>query len=178
MQKSHFSSLFFVLSIIFSLATLSSKAENLTLESFSFLKSNNPLLENDITAVIEDNNINIQFDELVDMTRLIASFDCNADSLFVNDSLLVSGTTTFNFLKKESLELISKDGSNKSYNLSVKNFDTGFPIVYINTENRAEIVSKEEYLDAELTIDGHEDYSDLQTTIVEIKGRGIKNLMQ
>lgn len=59
---------------------------------------------------------------------------------------------------------------------TVQMFFSKLPVVYINTENGAEIVSKEDYIDAELTIQGNETYNSETTTlysgVTEIRGRG------
>lgn len=50
------------------------------------------------------------------------------------------------------------------------------PVIYINTENGAEVVSKEEYIDADLYIQGNEKYNSNTVKLydgkTEIKGRG------
>ena len=55
-------------------------------------------------------------------------------------------------------------------------FFSKLPVVYINTENGAPIVSKEDYINAELTIQGNEAYNFDTTTlyngVTEIRGRG------
>ena len=55
-------------------------------------------------------------------------------------------------------------------------FFSELPVVYINTENGAAIVSKEEYINAELIIQGNETYNSDTTTlyngVTEIRGRG------
>ena len=55
-------------------------------------------------------------------------------------------------------------------------FFSTLPVVYINTENGAPIVSKEDYIDAELIVQGNETYNSETTTLyngaTEIRGRG------
>lgn len=55
-------------------------------------------------------------------------------------------------------------------------FFSTLPVVYINTENGAPIVSKEDYINAELIIQGNETYNSDTTTLysgaTEIRGRG------
>ena len=55
-------------------------------------------------------------------------------------------------------------------------FFSKLPVVYINTENAAPIVSKEDYINAELIIQGNETYNSDTTTlyngVTEIRGRG------
>ena len=55
-------------------------------------------------------------------------------------------------------------------------FFSKLPVVYINTENGAPIVSKEDYINADLIIQGNETYNSDTTTlyngVTEIRGRG------
>ena len=55
-------------------------------------------------------------------------------------------------------------------------FFSELPVIYINTENGAPIVSKEDYIDAELIIQGNETYNSETTKLyngaTEIRGRG------
>ena len=55
-------------------------------------------------------------------------------------------------------------------------FFSKLPVVYINTENGAPIVSKEDYINAQLIIQGNETYNSDTTTlyngVTEIRGRG------
>ena len=49
---------------------------------------------------------------------------------------------------------------------------TGLPIVYVNTENRKEITSKEEYLNATLSVNGRGVAEGLEEVTCQIRGRG------
>lgn len=55
-------------------------------------------------------------------------------------------------------------------------FFSDLPVVYINTENAAPVVTKEEYINAEMKIQGNDAYNKKTTTLydgaIEIKGRG------
>ena len=61
-------------------------------------------------------------------------------------------------------------------------FFSKLPVVYINTENGAEIVSKEDYINAELIIQGNETYNSETTKLyngtTEIRGRGNSTWVQ
>ena len=46
------------------------------------------------------------------------------------------------------------------------------PTIYINTSDGQPITSKDYYKDAEITIDGHDIFPSMETTAVQIKGRG------
>ena len=49
---------------------------------------------------------------------------------------------------------------------------TGLPVVYVDTEGGAAITSKEDYVNANLTIRGEEGYEGLETVTCSIRGRG------
>ena len=46
------------------------------------------------------------------------------------------------------------------------------PVIYINTENREDITSKEYYLNATISIDGRGIFPSMEDTLMQIKGRG------
>ncbi|WP_455684793.1 CotH kinase family protein [Thomasclavelia sp.] len=84
----------------------------------------------------------------------------------------VSYTPTVNDLEK----FISVEISNGSKTLSTKTYFSRLPVVYINTENGADVTSKDYYINGEMKIQGNEQYN-LETTKlydgkIEIKGRG------
>lgn len=76
-------------------------------------------------------------------------------------------------LKGESSSIVSSTFTVKSNYVVVDNeFKTGLPVVYINTYNKTSITSKDVYLDATVSINGIEQYPDLEEAVCHIKGRG------
>ena len=49
---------------------------------------------------------------------------------------------------------------------------TGLPVIYVDTEGGKPVVSKEDYLDATLSIRGTEQYDGLDASVCQIRGRG------
>ena len=78
--------------------------------------------------------------------------------------------TTADLEKWIEVEITSGDET-----ASAKMYFSKLPVVYIETENRQEITSKETYIDATITVQGNSQYSDtgvLYDGATEIRGRG------
>lgn len=71
------------------------------------------------------------------------------------------------------VEVVKSGGSEVK---SAELYCSKLPVVYIQTENNAEIVSKEDYINASMKIQGNESYDPEDTTLydgkIEIRGRG------
>ena len=82
-----------------------------------------------------------------------------------------SYTPTQNDLEKW-IEVVVTDGEEK---VSTKLYCSKLPVVYIDTENGAQIVSKEDYINATMRIQGNEEFNSEKTLYngdIEIRGRG------
>ena len=64
----------------------------------------------------------------------------------------------------------AKGGNGKDYLIRL-HYHTGLPIVYLNTFNE-EVLSKEDYISAEISVYGGLDFIDLGDTSIQIRGRG------
>lgn len=71
------------------------------------------------------------------------------------------------------IEVVVSDGTSK---VTTKLYCSKLPVVYIDTENGASIVSKEDYINATMKIQGNETYNSENSTlydgVIEIRGRG------
>ncbi len=79
----------------------------------------------------------------------------------------------------EKMLTLTATATNAAYDGAVyttQMYISKLPVVYVNTENNAEIVSKEDYLNGYLKIQGNAEYNSENTTlydgIMEIRGRG------
>ena len=99
-----------------------------------------------------------------------ATYQWTVDGEVVGTS--ASYTPTADDLMKWITVTITCDGKTATAEM----FFSELPVVYINTENGAEIVSKEDYIDAKLIIQGNETYNSKTITLysgtTEIRGRG------
>lgn len=140
--------------------------------SFSFNKSFNPQLTDDVRGTIVDNKITILLSGTAsDMNlNLIPSFVGEYKSVEVAGKIQTSGVTVQNFDRPITYVLTSEKGTTKTYEVTVK-FFTGIPIVWIETENRQAITSKEDYVKGSVTI-SKTPFTQGYDGTMRIKGRG------
>lgn len=103
--------------------------------------------------------------------ELVASFETNAKQVLVNGVEQISGVTVNDFSAPVTYTVVSEQGKEQSYTVSVSY--SGLPIVIIDTPNKVAIPSKfEDWLEgSSLTIlnpDGTKDYEGT----IEVRGRG------
>lgn len=145
------------------------------LEGFRFLASNNPMsLISDVEcSVVGDSLIDCHIPHIVDGKMLVPSFEVEGGKLMLNGEEVISDVTALDCSRPLNMELVGTDHSS-ACRLCVKCF-TGLPVVYIDTENKAAITSKEEYLKGTMRV--VEDIvtrgaGDVFECAVNIKGRG------
>ena len=92
------------------------------------------------------------------------------------DGALVSTEASYTPTEDDLMKWIAVTVTSGSDTASLEMFFSRLPVVYINTEGGAPIVSKEEYINAELIIQGNETYNTettkLYNGLTEIRGRG------
>ena len=144
--------------------------EGTDISSFSFLVSDNPSLDNDISLNIENNSISGIVPYNGDIESLVASFEHNGSEVLVDGFSQTSGSTYNNFSHEISYTVKTSDNQQESYDVRVKYF-TGLPIYYIDT-NGIPIDTKEDYIDGSASIFGGLDYNDNPSSEMGIRGRG------
>ena len=144
---------------------------NNELLEFSLLKKNNPILKENLIFDIDDNSVYKYIPDFLNADSLVATFKHNGKSVKIENLIQVSDSTENNFNRILSYEVVAINGDVKKYNLRLDNF-TKLPIIIIDTENDADITSKEEYINGELTFIG-KDYNDpYYKKEIKIRGRG------
>ena len=142
-----------------------------SLFSFAFTKENNPnAVLKDIHMTVEGKNIQIST-PFISRPQLKATFESNAEKIFVNGVEQESATSINDFSSPVTYKVVSAKGKEEEYVVTLSY--SGLPVVIINTPNQATIPSKHEDWLEEATItilnpDGSEDYAG--TT--NIRGRG------
>ena len=140
--------------------------------SFRFLKKNNSFLTADATCLIEGNKIVSLYE--FPQSKLVAEFSSNAVKVLVDEVEQVSGVTENDFSSPVVYKLAMSNGEVLQYTIKVDFLLSAIPQLTITTTvdpSLAEIPSKENYLDATLTVDGRGVYENY-TGKTEIKGRG------
>ena len=146
--------------------------EALVLETFVLKKENNPYLSEDITFDIKDGVISGALKNY--FFNAIPTFSTNAHTVEIDNVKQQSSRSAVDFRKTITYNLKSASGSVKAYTVNIS-WDDALAHIYIDTEGAAPIVSKEDYLNTKLTIDGQSKYEDRVFELSEqarIKGRG------
>ena len=113
-----------------------------TLKDFTFLSSNNSqqLVSDVACEIIGDSVITCHIPQIVENKTLVPTFSVGTGRLMHNGVEVVSGVTALDCSEPVVLQL-QAENVQKTYVLRVTCF-TGLPIVYINTNGRAPVVSK------------------------------------
>ncbi len=143
-------------------------------------KNKNKNMCESLTAVIEDGKAIFTVIAPTDsFTLKNAIVDVEADAATVEFSSANNGGKV-NLTDNCYITLTDNDGLTKQYEIIVEYSGNVIPVISIDTEEGKGIVSKEEYIDAMVTIDAEgvngwylpEGFASLEPTRAEIKGRG------
>lgn len=139
--------------------------------NFTFLTTQNSRLDNDVTLQMSDGQITGRSNSNAPVTELVATFTVANAQVFVGDTLQVSGVTQNDFTAPVAYRIVGNDGSVLNYTVDVTRF-TGLPIIYLNTQNNLDVVSKDDYLDGNIRVEGGRSFPSLMVMEMEIRGRG------
>lgn len=139
------------------------------INSFSFLKSDNTGVNNDVDAVIIENNIIVNTPSIQDRNNLIAHFTTNGAKVFVGEKEQTSGITSNDFSSPLKYTVVSVDGEKKDYTVIVN--ISGIPLVNINTPNGIDVASKD-WLEGSTSITVLMTDGSYLSSSGKIKGRG------
>ena len=169
--------LYFSLIMLLFSCTTDDEVENIEpkLTSFSILVKDNPLqmVDNADCEIVGDSIVECWVRNMMSNKQLIANFCFEGNKVYFNDSVAESGTTSTDFRKPVKLTITSGSLS-KDYTVYVHSY-TGLPVIWIETEGRQEIISKEEYLKASFMLQENvvtRGAGDVLIDSVLIKGRG------
>lgn len=118
------------------------------LKSMAFYATANPmeLVEDAMCTIVGDSVVECWVRHVMDEKLLVPHFEIEGDAVYADGVELVSGMTKLDFRMPVKLK-VRKGRQVKEYVVYVHAF-TGLPVLWIETEDRAEIVSKDEYLGA------------------------------
>jgi len=139
--------------------------------SFKFRAEDNPeYLTEDLIMSIDEKEITVRTPQYLNLKNLIATFDSRAVTVEVDGVEQVSGSTLNDFNKPLTYSLSFPSGEKVEYTVKVTSF-TGLPAMFITTQGKVDVTSKDDYLTASIKIDGLSEFPDLDKE-VQIKGRG------
>jgi hypothetical protein len=140
--------------------------------SFSFRKENNQTLFNDVKGeFVEDSVILVSCFKVDNVRSLIATFEGNFRTVEVNGVLQYSDKSMNDYTDTLSYHLTDSVGNIANYTVLV-NAMNGVPRLDIYTAGGVPIISKEDYVDATLTISNNLQKGGNGVYECEIRGRG------
>lgn len=144
------------------------------IEKMAFLSSDNSLnlIEDAECEVLGDSVISCWIRYLLPNKKLVVRINATGE-VFCNGVKVISGETIIDYSRPQVFE-VKRSDIFKKYTVYVHAF-TGLPVMWVDTDDRKDIVSKEEYLKAHLRLE--EDVvtssaGDVLEEDVFIKGRG------
>jgi hypothetical protein len=141
--------------------------------SFKFLAKNNPvsIISGVECEIIGDSLLSCFIPYIIDDRNLVPTFECVDAEVMLNDEVVKSGETLLDCSMPVTLQVVSEKAT-KKYTLQVRCF-TGLPIVYINTEGKKAIDSKDDYVKGIIRVVSNNvnGIPDFESTM-KIKGRG------
>ena len=144
----------------------------LGLKNFRIEKSLNPTLTKSVTLEFDPEKSSFYgaTDNLLTNLTLIPSFEAEG-KVTVGGKEQTSGVTPVDFSAPVTYTVELPNGNTATFKVELKNF-SGLPVMTINTKDGKDIVSKDDWKDASISIYGAGRFEDIATTDVEIKGRG------
>lgn len=148
---------------------------NLKLLAFSLMADDNPMqLTTDVKGeIIGDSIVECWVPNIMSDKELIPQVEFTGESIKLDDVPATIGSTKHDFKKPVKMTLTNGSKS-KDYTIYVHSF-TGLPVMWIETEGRQDITSKENYLKASFKLQENvttRGAGDVLTDSVNIKGRG------
>ena len=138
---------------------------------FSLLKENNPNLVEDLIFEINNDTIYKYVPYFFNAEKIIATFQHNGKSIKVNDTIQIPSSSINNFNINLDYEVEALNGNTKNYTVMLESF-TKLPVILIDTENKSDITSKEDYLEGQLTFIGRNYKNPYYKKEIKIRGRG------
>lgn len=142
--------------------------EDLKFTSFTFKRELNNELSKDYELKFIRDTVRLQMRDPSEI--LIASFETSATMVTVDQIAQISESTANDFSQPITYSLSYGQGVTKDY-VIIMEWGNKVPQFYIETEDGMPIVSKDDYIQAQLTIDGVGMYDDFEAD-TEIRGRG------
>lgn len=142
--------------------------------SFVFKAADNPALQEDISMSVSDGAISGYVPLTADRLKLVPSFTFKGVYVSADGRTQTSGKSLKDFSQPQQYVVHGQDGASRAYNVTVSRVNS-LPVVRLETEGGAEIVSKEVYVNGSVMF-GDPDmiYSEVAglSSQMRIKGRG------
>jgi beta-glucanase (GH16 family) len=142
-----------------------------SITSIDLLGANNPSLNDDIILEMNGTTFSGRVSQNISVSDLYATFAHDGTTVSVAEVEQTTGSTANDFTELVEYKVSKANGVSKTYTVDLTKF-TGLPIVNIQTDNNLPIESKDDYITGTVTVDGGRGFENLNSTIMEIRGRG------
>ncbi len=136
--------------------------------------ANNAALSSSVIARVEGTTISATLPSGIPAERLVATVGYRGTSLKIDGMEQISSITPNNYSTSKTMKVTGFDGKQQEFEVQIAPF-RNIPILRITTEGNTPVTSKDDYLNAQVTInDPDRRYSteDLVNVATEIRGRG------
>ncbi|MGC4231668.1 MAG: CotH kinase family protein [Niabella sp.] len=138
------------------------------ISSFIIEKKNNPQLPADITFQVQGDSITGKLSRFY--YSVTPSFTSNATRVTINGVEQTTAANTLDLRNNITYSFFAENGKKHDYKIGIT-WNDSLPHISINTAGNAPVVSKEDYIQASINIDGKNIYSNYSGT-TQIRGRG------
>ena len=142
-----------------------------SITSIELLGANNPSLNDDIILEMNGTTFSGRVSQNISVSDLYATFSHDGTTVSVAEIEQTTGSTANDFTELVEYKVSKANGVSKTYTVDLTKF-TGLPIVNIQTDNNLPIESKDDYITGIVSVDGGRGFENLDSTIIEIRGRG------
>ena len=120
--------------------------------SMEFFAADNPreIVENAVCEIIGDSVVHCWIPNIMQHKQLIPCFSFEGERVYAENQLIESRVSVIDFTTPVLLIVKSQDKM-KQYPVYVHAF-TGLPVLWIETEEKKEVISKDSYIDAHFTL--------------------------
>ena len=147
------------------------KAAAPTITSFLFSSEKNPELNQNVNLELNGNTFNGRVPQNINISELIPDFSFTGSFVSVDGNLQESGVTPNNFDNVVIYKVANDLGDEAIYQIDLIKF-TGLPIINLFTDGSAQIDSKEDYVEGDVSLDGRRHFDSLSDLSMKIRGRG------
>jgi len=147
-----------------------SKEDLIEITSFTITSGLNPSLYADIVLEEDNGLFKGQIPSYISK-KLIPVFSTNAVKVWVGDVEQVSGVTEVDFSNAVKYTFLGAKGGEKEITVQLQGEAFSIPHITITIDNEVEVTSKEDYLKANINVEGNKLYPNYSGT-TEIRGRG------
>ncbi|MFZ9899021.1 MAG: CotH kinase family protein [Gemmatimonadaceae bacterium] len=145
------------------------------LTAFMLTKALNATLDSSVTATFIGDTIRLVIPKVMDVTSLIPTFSTSAPraAVRIGSAAQTTGVSAASFADDVRYTVVSIGGASREYIVRVIVW-TGLPVVTLNTDGGAPIVTRDFYIPGSVSVYGGKDHPEWSFTTVttQVKGRG------